>query len=127
MFKRTVLIAASAFVLGIVITSAQNRALPEGARPYTPTRLQWLALDMEARMHKDLSTEDGFSLDFVGLDKDNAILIYVRYLPSADREIMNSIIENAKTVIGMSAKSEGWPWLKIREDVKMVPPKKSKP
>jgi hypothetical protein len=121
MLNRNLTASVIAFVLLVVIMSAQNRQLPEGARPYSPTRLQWLAVDMEARMGQKLSMDDGFSIDFVGLDTENTILLYVRYLPSVDREILNGSIETAKKVISVTAKSEGWSsWLKVREDVKMV-------
>ena len=121
MLKRFVYVCALAFVLLTFITSAQNRQLPEGARPYSPTRLQWLALNMEAQMGQNFSMGEGYSMDFVGLAAENTILLYVRYLPSVNREIMNGSIENAKNVISIAAKGEGWSsWLKIREDVKMV-------
>jgi hypothetical protein len=76
---------------------------------------------MEAQMGQNFSMGEGYSMDFVGLAAENTILLYVRYLPSVNREIMNGSIENAKNVISIAAKGEGWSsWLKIREDVKMV-------
>lgn len=118
--KRHLPLVLAVFVLGVVIGSAQNR-IPEGLRPYSPNRIQWLALTMEAQMRVDLSRESGYSLDFVGLEPKNAILIYVRYLPTVDREIMNGRIDTARKIINVAAKSEGWlPWLKIEEDVKIA-------
>lgn len=58
MLKRIVLCVA-AFALGVLLTHAQNR-IPEGARAYSPTRLQWLALEMEAQVAKDYRLEDGY-------------------------------------------------------------------
>jgi hypothetical protein len=122
MSKRNGLIAAAAFLLGVFVSNGQSR-VTEGAKPYSLTRLQWLALDMEARMHMDMTDRDGISFDFVSLEEENAILLHVRYLPRADREIMNQRIEIAKNVINIKAKYEGWSsWLKIREDVKMAEP-----
>ena len=46
------------------------------------------------------------------------ILIYVRYLPTVNREVMNTYIDAAREVIKITAKSYGWDkWLKIREDI----------
>ena len=88
--------------------------------PYTPTRLEWLALSMEAQLGQRLSPEDPYSVSFVELDSENTILIYARYLPTLDRRILNTRIENAKEVIRLAAQAKGWSsWLKIREDVKM--------
>jgi hypothetical protein len=120
MSKRNGLIAVIAFLLGVFVSNGQNR-IPEGAKPYSPTRLQWLALDMEAQGHLELSEHQEYSIDFVPLDKQNAILVYVRYMPKVDREIMNSRVENEKDIIKTKAKYEGWSsWLKVTEDVKMV-------
>jgi hypothetical protein len=118
--------AIVAFVAGVFVTSAQTRAMSEGEKPYSPTRLEWLAVNMEAQMRIDLSDRDGFSLDFAAPPGQNTILIYVRYLPRVEREIMNARIETAKQVIAIAAKARGWSWLKVQEDVKMqnLPPQK---
>jgi hypothetical protein len=113
-------VAIALFLLGVLVGSAQNR-ITEGARPYTPSRLQWLAVYMQAAARKDISVADGYSIGFAGLESENTILIYVRYLPSVNREIMNGAIETARMIIDGRAKAEGWSsWLKIREDVKMA-------
>lgn len=53
--------------------------------------------------------------------KGDTILIYVRYIPSVNREAMNMAINGAREVISMDAKSRGWSsWLKMKEEVKMV-------
>jgi hypothetical protein len=117
---RTIFIISIAFIAGVLAMDAQNR-LTEGARPYSPTRLQWLVLDTEARAGVRLSADPGFSLDFANIEAENTVLIYVRYLPTANREIMNAEIETARKLIAITAKAEGWTgWLKIREDVKMA-------
>ena len=92
----------------------------EGLKPYTPTRLEWLALDYNARLRVELSESSGFSMGFVDV-KGDTILIYVRYFLSVNRETMNMAINGAREVISMDAKSRGWSsWLKMKEDVKMV-------
>jgi hypothetical protein len=112
-------LVVAAFLIGALASRGQSPALTEGAKPYTPSRLEWLALSMEAQSRVELSS-DSFSIDFTALEKENAILIFVRYLPNAHRELMNLRIENNKELINTIAKNMGWSaWLKIREDVKM--------
>jgi hypothetical protein len=109
----------AAFLVGVLATSAQSPARTEGAKPYTPSRLEWLALTMEAQSRLELSL-DSFSIDFVAVENENAILIFVRYLPKANRELMNLRIEHNRNLINTMAKNRGWSgWLKIREDIKM--------
>ena len=74
---------------------------------------------MEAQARVELTTESNFSIDFVPLENKDAI-IFVRYLPNVNRELMNLQIEHNKGLIAVMAKNRGWSsWLKIQEDVKM--------
>ena len=110
-----------AFLAGAFATSFQTRPVRGGARPYTPTCLEWLALEMEIRSHVELSDSTKFSANFVALQEEDAVLVYVRYLPTVDQSSMKSQIGNLKDEITQRAASRGWSgWLKIREDVKMV-------
>jgi hypothetical protein len=112
-----------AFLAGIFTSKAQTGSIPEGMKPYTPTRLEWLAATMEAQMRDDLTGPTDFSMDFVASSNQNTLLIYVRYLPTARREIMNLRIENARKVVAIESEAKGWnSWLKVREDVKMTEP-----
>jgi hypothetical protein len=91
----------------------------EGSEPYSPSKLEWFAMDMNVSSKTDIS-DGGMMMMFVGLEKSNEVLIYVRYLPSADRELINTRIKNARELIKIRAKNYGWDnWLKIKEDVKM--------
>jgi len=104
--------------------SAQSRlAKLEGIKPYTPNRLEWLALELNAAMRVDLSPETSYALDFIPLGSEDTILLYVIYLPSVDRRIMNGSIETARKVISISSRSHGWSsWLKVKERVEMKDP-----
>jgi hypothetical protein len=89
--------------------------------PYTPSRLEWLAVALSARGRVELSTTTGYSIDFVPIENENTILIFVTYVPSiVEREIMNTQIEGARQAIAIESKSRGWSsWLKVREKVEM--------
>jgi hypothetical protein len=48
------------------------------------------------------------------------VVIYVRYAPNTDREIMNTYINSAHYVIETTVKAYGWQdWVKVKEDVAM--------
>jgi hypothetical protein len=94
-----------------------------GLTPYTPTKIEWLALTMRASLRQDASTDSPYSLDIILVDHET-LLIVVRYHPTVNREIMNRTIVTAWEVIMSTAKSYGWDkWVKIRESVEMYPPK----
>jgi hypothetical protein len=114
--------SAAAFVAFILCIVAQaQRSIPEGAKPYAPARLEWLAVDLNGRLHVALSESTGYSMEFVPLTAVDTLVIYVRYLPSVNREVMNISIDTARKIIALSAKSHGWSsWLKVKEDVEMA-------
>ena len=99
----------------------QIRKPYEGMEPYVPTRLEWLVLEFNATSRVDLSLDSGYSMDFQDDSARDTIVIYVRYLPTVNREIMNRSIETAKKGISLFAEAHGWSsWLKIKENVGMI-------
>jgi len=93
-----------------------------GRTPYTPTKIEWLAVTMRARLRQDASIGSPYSLDIISVDHET-LLIVVRYHPTMNREIMSETIDTAREVIMSTAKSYGWDnWVKIRERVEMYPP-----
>jgi hypothetical protein len=110
-----------AFVAGaaVVVGNAQTGAAPEGAKPYVPSRLEWLATDMQSRFGQRLSLTHEYLMDFIGVEAENTLLIYVRCLPTANRAIMNEDIEAAKQAIAIQNRKRGWAkWIRVREDIK---------
>lgn len=107
----------------VVVSLANEQETPNrpGSQPYTPTKIEWLALEMNSDLRQDASADSPFLLSVVQVDHET-LMIYVRYLPTVDREIMNGAIDTARKVIMMGAKRYGWDkWVKIRERVEMHP------
>lgn len=94
-----------------------------GLRPYTPTKIEWLALAVNSQLRQNASADFPFSLSVVQSDHET-LLIFVRHHTTVNREIMNRTIDAAREVITSTAKSYGWDnWVKIRERVEMYPSK----
>ncbi len=114
-------LVAALFLIG----ATQVATALEGSKPYTPTKLEWFAVEMNAGGRTELSQANGFSLDFVPIENEDAILIFVRYFPTVNREAMNMAIDRARQVIAIRAKSYRWNnWLRVKEDIKMLDPRK---
>jgi len=108
------------FFTTIVSFAGQVQSIQEGTKPYIPTRLEWLAVELNASTRVDVYDSEGYFLSFIPLEKENTILIFVRYTSKTNREAMNIGIEVARKVIDINVKSRGWgSWLKVREDIKM--------
>ena len=117
-----------AIILGVLViitflavTWAQDRSSDlEGAKPYIPSRLEWLGVELNANLRVSMSVDNGYLMSFVPIEKENVILIYVRHLPKVNREVMNISINSAREVISIKAKQYGWDsWLEVREDIQM--------
>ena len=90
----------------------------EGWKAYTPTRLEWLAVELNAGSRTQLTASNGYLVAFVPYEKTDTIVMFVRYTTNANRQAMNTTIDGARKVIQMIAERRGWDkWLKVREDV----------
>jgi hypothetical protein len=59
-------------------------------------------------------------VSFVAIAKEDAILIYVAYVPTVNREAMNLEVGAARKIISIISKSRGWSsWLKVKEQIEM--------
>ena len=123
--KRYLSVAVLSAVVSMFVYS---RALPEkrspGLQPFTPTRIDWLVTHLQANLREDLTEEKNFNLNISSSDPET-VVIYVRYLPTVDRKIMNLDIDTARKVIHVVAQTYGWDgWVKIKEDVEPAEPMK---
>lgn len=126
MKKSPCCIAGLVLVIIAICSSAwpQSSKPSEGMQPYVPTRLEWFALELNATLRVDLASGDRYSMDFIDDSSRDTIIIWVRYYPTVNRQIMNMSIDGAKKIISKHAEVNGWSsWLKIKENVEMITPK----
>lgn len=98
---------------------AQNPPATEGAKPYTPSRLEWLAVKLNAELGRQFS-QGGFQMLFVPAETENTILIIVNYFKGTVPEgQIETEVKHAKKVIQLTAKARKWDsWLEVKEIVK---------
>jgi len=89
-----------------------------GSVPFTPTRLDWLIVELNAFARLQTLATDRFTLMFTPRPDEDTVVIYVRYLSDADQAGMRSAIQEARNVIGIITRRRGWDgWVRITEDV----------
>jgi hypothetical protein len=81
-----VIIPAFLIISALTIHAQRDKFIPEGMKPYTPTRLEWLAVELNATNRTDLNDLEGYTLSFIALEKENTILIYVGYTQQTNRQ-----------------------------------------
>ena len=116
-----IIISISFLIVSPAIPYEHSQSIPEGMKDYIPTRLEWLAVELNAMYRTDMHDVEGYLLSFIPLEKENTILIFVRYSQRTNREAMNLGIDTARKVIEINAKSRGWnSWLKIKEKIELA-------
>ena len=93
---------------------------------YTPTRLEWLTLSIEAkvpmllsqlRMLHNLKTMDDIRV-FIKAKEPDTVVVVVRYLEGVDKSIVTLLDEEIKRESLDIARYHGWEdWVKIELDV----------
>lgn len=87
--------------------------------PYTPTRIEWLALDLEASYHQDFGRNGGISLHYLA-KPPNTVLVFIHYTSEASAETVDNAIETAKQLVKQDAASHNWSWVKIEVQRKRI-------
>ena len=107
-------------------TKQQMRSQPDftpypGLTPYTPTKIEWLALVVNSQLRQAPTHEGLYSLDVVQWDHET-LLISVRYRPTVGRAVLDRSVETAREAILSTARRYGWDnWVKIRERIEVSP------
>jgi len=112
-----------------------------GLTPYTPTKIEWLALTVNSQLQYERYANDPYELFVVQADHDT-LQIFIRYLPAVnprpragdprpfpagDPGAMKSKIKATREKIMTAAKRYGWEtWVKIQEPVESPPPLQKK-
>lgn len=76
-------IAITLTILSSLIAEDQQKFY--GSEPYTPTKLEWLAVELNSVGTKDYTAADPYLLKYVPIHNEDAILIFVRYHSQLDR------------------------------------------
>ena len=92
-----------------------------GLEKYIPTRLEWLALQLNDLFQRDDVAQDKFSNYYApGIDGES-IHVRVSYFDGVDKEIMNEWINRSKASVLTMAKLYGWSsWVKVEVDVEAI-------
>src|SRR6516164_4915680 len=106
-------------ILGLAMQPAAPPTQP-GMTPYTPTRLEWLALDLEASYHQDFGRDSDYSLHYLP-KPPNTILVFVHYKSETSAEAVDKAIDTAKQLVNQDASAHRWSsWVKVEVQRKLI-------
>lgn len=108
-------------VLLMLLNMTNGYCQSPGSEPYTPTKLEWFEVYLNATLRLDDIDTLGYSIDFRSDRKTDTIIMYVSYLPRADRKQMNEIIELTRSHIRIKAALFRWSsWIKFKEELHLI-------
>ena len=101
---------------------SKNGNISGGAKAYTPTRIEWLCVELNSLGFFDWRTEDvGLHAMFVPKQKDpDTVIVKFTFTDNVDTDSKNDIIHMAKDVIKHYTRQRGWDtWLKMEVEIEM--------
>lgn len=99
-----------------------NENISGGAEVYTPTRIEWLCVELNSLGFFQWRTEDvGLHTMFVPKQGDSdTVLVKFIFTDNVDTDFQNDIINMAKDAIKHYACNRGWDtWLKMEVKIEM--------
>jgi hypothetical protein len=94
-----------------------EKAITEGDKPYTPTRLEWLAVEAEhltESMPRDFD-DTMMARAFMPLAGKNTIHLIVTCRKGTQRAAVDEVLEDMRGSVNNIAKMRGWDgWVKIK-------------
>ncbi len=89
-----------------------------GLEKYTPTRLDWLTVMLNAQFSYDNARSDRFTLSYLPGEDGKSLSVIVRHFADADKERMDEKIDLAKKAVSAVSEMYDWDtWLEVKVDV----------
>lgn len=89
-----------------------------GLEKYTPTRLDWLTVMLNAQFRYDNAQSDRFTLSYLPGQDGKTLHVIVKHFTDVDKERMDERINLAKKAVSAVSEMYDWnTWLEIKIDV----------
>jgi hypothetical protein len=115
--RRNLLAAAVIFLTGLLWAQSAG----PGDAPYTPTKLEWAALELEVKYGENFSPDKHISTSFRPEDDGRTVqyfLIYDRTVSAARSKAMRDLMLMR---VDDYAKHKGWDWLRVTFKEEAIP------
>jgi hypothetical protein len=110
------------FTAGVLLGA---KAKPSGADPYTPTKREWLAVEINSFLSREWSKDSPFMMFAAPGRDENEITAAVVFMPEdkeaidVHRKSAESALRNFRDHIEKAGEARGWDdWLVVRERFK---------
>ena len=92
--------------------------LSKGQQPYTPSRVEWLALQLNSKNQITCPRLNGIILLYLAIPEEDLLRVAVSHPKDAEQSIVREVVESGKHIASAEAQIYGWDsWIKIEEFV----------
>src|SRR5882762_7689775 len=93
---------------------------------YTPTKLEWAALELQANYGQtNWTSETPVMINFLPLDDGKTVLCLLQFTPDVPAVTVKIDRDSEQTVFERYAQNHAWPWLHVQFQEK-IPPRPSR-
>ena len=115
--QRVMFFSAAVLVIAVIYTAHGQQRESRGREPYTPTKIEWLALELQAYYGDQTYRDDPYVVYFHHHELDT-IEVHLRYMGRRDQGVELEL-QTAKDMVRFLANKHGWQdWVKTTEDVR---------
>jgi hypothetical protein len=101
---------------------AQSPAIDRpGDAIYTPTKLEWAALELQASYGQQWTSEDPVTINFLPLTDGSTILCLLQYTLDTTAATVKTARDTDQRIFQKYADTRGWSWLHLQFQEKVLP------
>jgi hypothetical protein len=102
---------------------AQSPAIDRpGDAIYTPTKLEWAALDLQASYGQtNWTSETPVMINFLPHNDGDTVICLLQYTPETPAVTVKIDRDSTQKVFDMYAHNSGWSWLRLQFQEKILP------
>jgi hypothetical protein len=108
-------------ILFLAVSIANGQQQSGGNEPYTPSKIEWATLELQALYGKtSMTAESPLTITFIAQPDKSTILCLFQYTQDypaaelkADRDSINYVFSKYKS-------SVGWPWLRLKIEERSI-------
>lgn len=92
-----------------------------GDAPYTPTKLEWAALELEVKYGEDFSPNKHVSMSFRSEDDGRTVQCFLIYDGTVSAAQSKAARDLTRMKVDEYAKNKGWDWLRVTFKEEAIP------
>ena len=120
------LLGGSSVLLPVRAHARVENKTPAIDRPgdaiYTPTKLEWAALELHAGYgQSNWTNETPVVINFLPLNHRKTVLCLLQFTPEVPAATVKINRDSEQVVFETYAQSRGWPWLRLQFQEKILP------